>query len=444
MPGARAAAVSRVRPRDTSPRRTCAQAAPQRRRLAASSSSEWAVGAGPSWSAASRAAASRAVQRPARKSRTRWSSASRPVKPATAPSNVPAAAWAQLDGVDLQTEFAIRLPTMQGVPAFLRPGIRQAYTFSLRALRDALASRRSTTSPSLEVVPTGPAPASLPRAGYGVLRISGGGSARSLRRPFRRRLCGLRQCEARAALVWWRLSRWPSLGSGGCCLRLGAGRRAGVIAQASSGGGARCCSTCCVGHTWRSGRSTSEAVNQAFERGGGRGTQQRGEECFLQWNSEVVPIPRVRNCSDKFGQGSDLRVPQRGPLPETAERRGKAQRRGANVLDGMREPGYRQECGDSGGPPPANTGMCVPGTPCASGEHARSIAAGFRSRRGHGRRRVRSWRQWKLCLGRAIGSMFVRCNRSKKGFGPQGKWPCHVSERAFSILSAPQTFYPEP
>ena len=26
---------------------------------------------------------------------------------------------------------------MQGVPAFLRPGIRQAYTFSLRALRDA-------------------------------------------------------------------------------------------------------------------------------------------------------------------------------------------------------------------------------------------------------------------------------------------------------------------
>ena len=57
--------------------------------------------------------------------------------PATAPSNVPAAAWAQLDGIDLQTEFAIRLPTMQGVPAFLRPGIRQAYTFSLRALRDA-------------------------------------------------------------------------------------------------------------------------------------------------------------------------------------------------------------------------------------------------------------------------------------------------------------------
>ena len=56
---------------------------------------------------------------------------------ATAPSSVPAAAWAQLDAVDLQTEFAIRLPTMQGVPAFLRPGIRQAYTFSLRALRDA-------------------------------------------------------------------------------------------------------------------------------------------------------------------------------------------------------------------------------------------------------------------------------------------------------------------
>ena len=57
--------------------------------------------------------------------------------PATAPSNVPAAAWAQLDGIDLQTEFAIRLPTMQSVPAFLRPGIRQAYTCSLRALRDA-------------------------------------------------------------------------------------------------------------------------------------------------------------------------------------------------------------------------------------------------------------------------------------------------------------------
>ena len=56
---------------------------------------------------------------------------------ATAPPNVPAAAWAQLDAVDLQSEFAIGLPTMQGVPAFLRPGIRQAYTFSLRALRDA-------------------------------------------------------------------------------------------------------------------------------------------------------------------------------------------------------------------------------------------------------------------------------------------------------------------
>ena len=68
VPGARAAAVSTVRPRDTSPRRTCAQAASRRRRLAASSSSAWAVGAGPGWSAASRAAASRAVQRPARKS----------------------------------------------------------------------------------------------------------------------------------------------------------------------------------------------------------------------------------------------------------------------------------------------------------------------------------------------------------------------------------------
>ena len=83
VPGARAAAVSTVRPRDTSPRRTCAQAASRRRKLAASSSSAWAVGAGPCWSAASRAAASRAVQRPTRKSRTRWSSASRPVEPAT-------------------------------------------------------------------------------------------------------------------------------------------------------------------------------------------------------------------------------------------------------------------------------------------------------------------------------------------------------------------------
>ena len=81
VPGANAAAVSTVRPLDTSPRRTCAQAASRRRRLAASSSA-WA-GAGPSWSAASRAAANRAVQRPARKSRTRWSSASRPVEPVT-------------------------------------------------------------------------------------------------------------------------------------------------------------------------------------------------------------------------------------------------------------------------------------------------------------------------------------------------------------------------
>ena len=82
VPGANAAAVSTVRPLDTSPRRTCAQAASRRRRLAASSSA-WAVGAGPRWSAASRAAASRAVQRPARKPRTRWSSASRPVEPVT-------------------------------------------------------------------------------------------------------------------------------------------------------------------------------------------------------------------------------------------------------------------------------------------------------------------------------------------------------------------------
>ena len=82
LPGAKAAAVSTVRPLDTSPRQTCAQAASRRRRLAASSSA-WAVGAGPSWSAASRAAASKAIQRPARKSRTRWSSASRPVEPVT-------------------------------------------------------------------------------------------------------------------------------------------------------------------------------------------------------------------------------------------------------------------------------------------------------------------------------------------------------------------------
>ena len=151
----------------------------------------------------------------------------------------------------------------------------------------------------------------------------------------------------------------------------------------------------------------------------------------------------------------------------------------ANVLDGMRELGHGQEwpgeqCVDSGGPPPADSGVCVPGTPCASGEHARSVqqerdihggvraggkrqhwwfslgildnAAEFRVRRGHGRRRVcrfrlaggldtpcepgQHWRQWKLCLGRGIGSMFERCNKSRGGFGPQGKWPCHVSERA--------------
>ena len=68
-------------------------------------------------------------------------------------------------------------------------------------------------------------------------------------------------------------------------------------------------------------------------------------------------------------------MPQCGPLPETAERWGEAQRRGleclANVLDGVRELGYGQEwpCkqgGDSGGPPLADSGMCVPGTPCAS------------------------------------------------------------------------------
>ena len=123
---------------------------------------------------------------------------------------------------------------------------------------------------------------------------------------------------------------------------------------------------------------------------------------------------------------------------------------------------------------PPIVGVCVPGTPCASGEHARSVqqerdihggvraggkrqhwwfslgildnAAEFRGRRGDGRRRVcrfrraggldtpcepgQHWRQWKLCLGRGIGSMFERCNKSRGGFGPQGKWPCHVSERA--------------
>ena len=52
--------------------------------------------------------------------------------PAAAPANVPESTWALLDAVDLQAEFALRLPTLHGVPAILRPGIRQAFAFSLR------------------------------------------------------------------------------------------------------------------------------------------------------------------------------------------------------------------------------------------------------------------------------------------------------------------------
>ena len=44
-------------------------------------------------------------------------------------------------------------------------------------------------------------PSSCAHAAGGVLRIGGGGSARSLRRPCRGVIFGLRQCEARAAAV---------------------------------------------------------------------------------------------------------------------------------------------------------------------------------------------------------------------------------------------------
>ena len=55
----------------------------------------------------------------------------------SAHSSVPAFAWSHLDDVDLAAEFSTPVPTLQSVPAFLRPGVRQAFVLALRALREA-------------------------------------------------------------------------------------------------------------------------------------------------------------------------------------------------------------------------------------------------------------------------------------------------------------------
>ncbi|CAE7289458.1 unnamed protein product [Symbiodinium sp. CCMP2592] len=52
-------------------------------------------------------------------------------------AGIPALAWSSLDAVDLAAEFGTPVPTMQSVPAFLRAGVRQAFVFALRALREA-------------------------------------------------------------------------------------------------------------------------------------------------------------------------------------------------------------------------------------------------------------------------------------------------------------------
>ena len=166
-----------------------------------------------------------------------------------------------------------------------------------------------------------------------------------------------------------------------------------------------------------------------------------GEECVLQWSSEVVPTPRVRNCSDKFGQQSDLRVPQHGPLPETAERRGKARRRGveclANVLDGMRELGYGQEWpgehfGDSSGPPPADSGMCVPGTPQHPARAGQYIRGGVRA---GGKRR-----HWWFSLGILDHAAGFRSHGPREAARPQV--PCRRWSRGATLATMEAVLWP--
>ncbi|CAE7233923.1 PPP1R12B [Symbiodinium sp. CCMP2592] len=60
-------------------------------------------------------------------------------------AGIPALAWSSLDAVDLAAEFGTPVPTMQSVPAFLRAGVRQAFVFALRPLREAY--RRGAAPP---------------------------------------------------------------------------------------------------------------------------------------------------------------------------------------------------------------------------------------------------------------------------------------------------------
>ena len=47
---------------------------------------------------------------------------------------VPRVSWAWLDTVELAAEFASPVPTLQGIPGFMLPGVRRAWAFALRAL----------------------------------------------------------------------------------------------------------------------------------------------------------------------------------------------------------------------------------------------------------------------------------------------------------------------
>ncbi|CAE7722410.1 unnamed protein product [Symbiodinium sp. CCMP2592] len=50
---------------------------------------------------------------------------------------ITALAWSSLDTVDLAADFGRPMHTMQSVPVFLRAGVRQAFVFALRAVREA-------------------------------------------------------------------------------------------------------------------------------------------------------------------------------------------------------------------------------------------------------------------------------------------------------------------
>ena len=59
---------------------------------------------------------------------------------------IPARAWRDLDGIDLAEEFGAAVRTVQGVPHFLRPGLRQAFRLALTELHRAYASSAEAES----------------------------------------------------------------------------------------------------------------------------------------------------------------------------------------------------------------------------------------------------------------------------------------------------------